>query len=314
MRVLHLNNPAQVASNLVLAQRALGIESNLVVTGNKGLHGNYDYDLSDIDTNFVQGKLETGKRLYNLIKDCDILHYHGQAVSKGYRDLVMWSGIMNKPVILHHHGSEIRNKEYPRFANQLVKHRFVSTPDLLQFVPDAEWLPNPVNLDKIKYSKPKIEGKLRILHASNNRKIKNTQTIVEVINKLEKDGLEIDFTLAENLEHERLMELIGENALIIDWLNPNFGIYGVFSIEAMASGRAVICTLTDTLYEKYDLPIINCSPHELSSTIRDIYSDREHLVDKGKSGYDFVHKCHDSVGIAKKVIKKYESILVGKND
>ena len=153
MRVLHLNNPAQVASNLVLAQRALGLDSNLVITGNKGLHDNYDHDLSDIDTNSVKGKLETGKRLYNLIKDCDILHYHGQAVSKGYRDLVMWAGIMNKPVILHHHGSEIRNKEYPGIANQLIKHCFVSTPDLLQFVPGAEWLPNPVDLDKIKYSK-----------------------------------------------------------------------------------------------------------------------------------------------------------------
>ena len=309
MRVLHLNNPAQVASNLVLAQRALGIDSNLVITGNKGLHDNYDHDLSGIDTNSLKGKLETGKRLYDLIKDCDILHYHGQAVSKGYRDLVMWAGIMNKPVILHHHGSEIRNKEYPRIANQLIKHCFVSTPDLLQFVPDAEWLPNPVDLDKIKYSKPNIEGKLRILHAPTNRKIKNTQAIIEVVNELEKDGLEIDFTLAENLEHERLMELIRKNALIIDWLNPDFGIYGVFSIEAMASGRAVICTLTDNFYEKHDLPIISCSPHDLRSTIRDIYFDREHLVDKGKLGYEFVHECHDSVGIAKKVIKKYESIL-----
>ena len=92
-------------------------------------------------------------------------------------------------------------------------------------------------------------------------------------------------------------------------MNPDFGIYGVFSIEAMASGRAVICTLTDNFYEKHDLPIINCSPHDLRSTIRDIYFDREHLVDKGKLGYEFVHECHDSVGIAKKVIKKYESIL-----
>jgi hypothetical protein len=121
--------------------------------------------------------------------------------------------------------------------------------------------------------------------------------------------LEIDFTLAENLEHERLMELIRKNALIIDWLNPDFGIYGVFSIEAMASGRAVICTLTGNFYEKHDLPIINSSPHDLRSTIRDLYFNREHLVDKGKLGYEFVHECHDSVGIAKKVIKKYESIL-----
>ena len=46
MKVLHLNNPAQVASNLVSAQRKLGIDANLAITGNKRLHDNYDYDLS----------------------------------------------------------------------------------------------------------------------------------------------------------------------------------------------------------------------------------------------------------------------------
>ena len=44
MKVLHLNNPAQVASNLVSAQRKLGIDANLAITGNKHLHDNYDYD------------------------------------------------------------------------------------------------------------------------------------------------------------------------------------------------------------------------------------------------------------------------------
>ncbi|PBO81781.1 MAG: hypothetical protein COC13_00570, partial [Methanobacteriota archaeon] len=185
MRVLHLNNPAQVASNLVRAQRSLGLESSLVVTSTKGWHSNFDYDLSDIDTRQVQGKLSVGKKLYGLIKDCDILHYHGQAVSEGYRDLVMWSGIMNKPVILHHHGSEIRNKQYPKFASKLVKHRYVSTPDLLEFVPDAEWLPNPVNLDNLEYSETGTDGPLKILHAPTNRQVKNTAAVLDAISQVE---------------------------------------------------------------------------------------------------------------------------------
>mgnify|MGYP004008397109 FL=1 len=153
MRILHLNNPAQVATNLVNAQRELGIDANLAVTSTKGWHTNFDYNLSDIDSSSLRGKLDIGKKLYNLVKECDILHYHGQAVSQGYRDLVLWSGIMKKPVILHHHGSEIRNKKYPRLANHFVVHKYVSTPDLLEFVPDAEWLPNPVDLTNFQYSK-----------------------------------------------------------------------------------------------------------------------------------------------------------------
>ena len=309
MKVLHLNNPAQVASNLVFAQRELGIDANLAITGNKNLHDNYDYDLSTIPTKYFQGKFELGRRLYGLIKDCDILHYHGQAISAGYRDLILWSGIMNKPVVLHYHGSEIRNKKPSKFTNYFVKHIYVSTPDLLKSVPDAEWLPNPTNLEKIVYSDFDINEKLVILHAPSNRKIKNTQAVIDSIEVLKEEGIEVELNLAENIEHEKLMRMIAQSHVVIDWVNPDFGIYGVLSIESMATGRPVICTLTDSLYKEYDLPIINCHPNDLSNTIRNIYSERENLIEKGKLGYDFVHKYHDSSEIAKKVINRYESIL-----
>ncbi|MCH2421024.1 MAG: glycosyltransferase [Candidatus Poseidoniia archaeon] len=309
MRVLHLNNPAQVASNLVRAQRSLGVESSLVVTSTKGWHSNFDHNLSDIDTRQVQGKLSGGKKLYGLIKDCDILHYHGQAVSEGYRDLVMWSGIMNKPVILHHHGSEIRNKQYPKFASKLVKHRYVSTPDLLEFVPDAEWLPNPVNLDNLEYSETGTDGPLKILHAPTNRQVKNTAAVLDAISQVEMDGLDIQFTLVENVQHSELIEQVSKNDLVIDWLNPEFGIYGVFSIESMAQGRTVICTLTDSLYGKYDLPIISIQPEDLVSKITEIYNDRQILADRGRSGHDFVQKYHNPMESAKTVIERYKAVL-----
>jgi len=309
MKILHLNNPAQVASNLVKAQRKLGVDSNLVITGNKHLHDNYDYDLSYIPTKYFQGKIDLCRKLYGLIQDCDILHYHGQAISTGYRDLIMWAGIMNKPVIIHYHGSEIRNKKPSKFTNAFVKHTYVSTPDLLKSVPEAEWLPNPTNLEKIVYSDLDINEKLVILHAPSNRKIKNTQAVIDAIEVLKEEGIKVELNLAENLEHDKLMRMISQSHVVIDWVNPDFGIYGVLSIESMATGRPVICTLTDSLYKEYDLPIINCQPNDLSNTIKNIFSTSKNLIEKGKLGYDFVHKYHDSSEIAKKVINRYESIL-----
>ena len=257
----------------------------------------------------MKGKLAVGKKLYDLIKECDILHYHGQAVSEGYRDLVMWSGIMSKPVILHHHGSEIRNKQYPKFASNLVKHRYVSTPDLLEFVPDAEWLPNPANLDNLQYSEPDVEGPLKILHAPTNRQVKNTEAVLSAISNLDEEGLDIQFTLVEDSQHSELLEQISSHDLIIDWLNPEFGIYGVFSIESMALGRPVICSLTDSLYDKYNLPVVSIQPDDLASKITEFYNNRKLLVEVGKAGHDFVQKYHNPVESAKKVVKQYESIL-----
>ena len=309
MKVLHLNNPAQVASNLVFAQRELGIEANLAVTSTKGWHTNFDHNLSKIDTRSIKGKMDVGKKLYDLIKECDILHYHGQAVSQGYRDLVMWSGIMGKPVILHHHGSEIRNKDYPKFANQLVKYRYVSTPDLLEFVPDAEWLPNPTNLKNLKYSETNISGPLRIMHAPTNRDVKNTAAIEAAISKVKNDGLNVQFTLVENIKHSDLISQISKHDLIIDWVNPKFGIYGVFSIESMALGRTVICSLNDSLYEKFNLPIISINPDNLAEKITELYNNRNILLEIGKASHNFVHKNHNPIESAKIVIERYKAVL-----
>ena len=309
MKILHLNNPAQVATNLVRAQKQLGIDATLAVTSTKGWHTNFDYNLSKVNTNSIKGKIDIGKKLYDLIKECDILHYHGQAVSNGYRDLVMWSGIMGKPVILHHHGSEIRNKDYPKFANELVKYRYVSTPELLEFVPNAEWLPNPVDVQDLKYSKPDVSGPLKILHAPTNRQVKNTKAVETAISALKDEGLDIEFTIVEDKKHSELIEIISKNDLVVDWLNPDYGIYGVFSIESMALGKTVICSLNDSLYEKYDVPIISIPPKDLADKIKELYNNRNLLVDQGKLSYDFVQSHHNSIESAKKVIEKYKEVL-----
>jgi len=309
MKVLHLNNPAQVATNLVKAQKELGVDATLAVTSTKGWHTNFDHNLSKVNTNSIKGKIDIGKKLYDLIKECDILHYHGQAVSHGYRDLVMWSGIMGKPVILHHHGSEIRNKDYPKFANDLVKYRYVSTPDLLEFVPNAEWLPNPVDIQGLEYSEPDVSGPLKILHAPTNRDVKNTRAVVTAISALKDEGLDIQFTIAEDKKHSELIEIISGNDLVVDWLNPEYGIYGVFSIESMALGRTVICSLNDSLYDKHDVPIISIPPTDLADKIKELYNNRKLLVTGGKSSYDFVQSHHNPIESAKKVIERYKAVL-----
>ncbi len=309
MKVLHLNNPAQVATNLVKAQKELGVDATLAVTSTKGWHTNFDHNLSKVNTNSIKGKIDIGKKLYDLIKECDILHYHGQAVSHGYRDLVMWSGIMGKPVILHHHGSEIRNKDYPKFANDLVKYRYVSTPDLLEFVPNAEWLPNPVDIQGLEYSEPDVSGPLKILHAPTNRDVKNTKAVETAISALKDEGLDIQFTIAEDKKHSELIEIISGNDLVVDWLNPEYGIYGVFSIESMALGRTVICSLNDSLYDKHDVPIISIPPTDLADKIKELYNNRNLLVIGGKSSYDFVQSHHNPIESAKKVIERYKAVL-----
>ena len=63
------------------------------------------------------------------------------------------------------------------------------------------------------------------------------------------------------------------------------------------------------MYEGYDLPIINSSPTNLESSIKDIYNNRQMLVEKGQLGSEFVSKNHNPAATAEKVLEKYKSIL-----
>ena len=201
------------------------------------------------------------------------------------------------------------NKNYPKIANHLVKYRYVSTPDLLEFVPDAEWLPNPTNLKNLKYSETNISGPLRIMHAPTNRDVKNTAAIEAAISKVKNDGLNVQFTLVENIKHSDLISQISKHDLIIDWLNPKFGIYGVFSIESMALGRTVICSLNDSLYENFNLPIISINPDNLADKITELYNNRNILLEIGKASHNFVDKHHNPIESAKIVIERYKAVL-----
>ena len=104
-------------------------------------------------------------------------------------------------------------------------------------------------------------------------------------------------------------DLGGISPLTIDWVNPEYGIYGVFTIESMALGKPVICTLTDSFYREYDLPVISVNPINLAKKITELYNNRESLIDIGKTSYDFVQSHHNPIASAKKVIERYKAVL-----
>jgi glycosyltransferase involved in cell wall biosynthesis len=56
--------------------------------------------------------------------------------------------LSHKPYIIHCHGTDIRHgiNFWQRLCLAKSRQVLVSTPDLLEILPDAVWLPNPVNL------------------------------------------------------------------------------------------------------------------------------------------------------------------------
>ena len=309
MRVLHLNSPAKVGWVLARAQRRLGLEATVVLTHSRHWHRRYDVDLTSHDTSTLSGKYGVGRELLRLVQGCDLLHYHGAPVSQGYRDLLLWAVGLGKPVFLHHHGSEVRGKPYPWLANRLSRHRFVSTPDLLSWVPAAEWVPNPVLLEQLPQTPPPGNERPLLVHAPTDREVKNTEAVLAAVAELRQHGVDFDFRLVENCTYQETVKALRQADIVVDWVNPRFGIYGVLSVEAMALGRPVVCTLDPARYTELKPPVVNTSPDELSETLQGLVEDGSRRKRLGLMGRRFVLEHHHPLKAARRTVLAYQRWL-----
>ena len=305
MRVLHLNSPAKVGWVLAQAQRRLGVEATVVLTHSRHWHHYYDVDLTSYDTSTLSGKYSVGRELLGLVRSCDLLHYHGAPISRGYRALLIWAVGLGKPVFLHHHGSEVREQQYPWLASRLSRHRFVSTPDLLSWVPAAEWIPNPVLLEQLPRTAPPASERPLLVHVPTDREVKNTEAVLAAVAELRQRDIEFDFRLVENCTYQETIAALQQADIVVDWVNPRFGIYGVLSIEAMALGRPVVCTLNPGLYEESELPVIPASPTELAGVLQRLIAAPESRKRIGVAGRHFVLKHHNPDQVALRVLRAY---------
>jgi glycosyltransferase involved in cell wall biosynthesis len=220
-------------------------------------------------------------------------------------DSILWK-TLKKRLIVHHHGSELRfvgeKYIYSKFADKIL----VSTPDLLEWSPNGIWLPNPIDTREYEFVEPNSQPhKLRILHAPSSRGAKGTEFVIKAIDKLKKNGYDIEFVLLENVPHEEVLKQIQSSDIIVDQLI--FGWYGVFSIEAMCMGKPVLCYIRNDLIDKYcqNLPILNTSSEAVYENLVKLIENPEQRIDLGIQSRKYIEIIHDSEVISKKLVEIY---------
>ncbi|MBS7612574.1 hypothetical protein KEJ27_10330 [Candidatus Bathyarchaeota archaeon] len=95
-------------------------------------------------------KVETLRIALRLrLVDCNLIHAH-YCRSPAYA-----SYFSGKPYIVHCHGSDIRGRVnlLKRLCLKKAVKVLVSTPDLLEVLPDAIWLPNPIDMERFRQLK-----------------------------------------------------------------------------------------------------------------------------------------------------------------
>jgi glycosyltransferase involved in cell wall biosynthesis len=304
MKILHIGDVAGVPQKIAQTQRELGYKSD-VLSYTKHPFG-YKTDFCyPIRSKFPYDYIKRFTIFFNFYSKYDVYHFHGATLLPKGIDSILWK-ISKKKIIIHHHGSEIRFKGekyiYSKFADKIL----VSTPDLLEWSPNGIWLPNPVDTREYKFVEPNSQAhKLRVLHAPSSRKIKGTEYVIQAIDKLKKDGYDVELILLENVSHDEVLKQIQLSDVIVDQLI--LGWYGTFSIEAMCMGKPVLCYINRDLVAKYyqNLPILNTSPEFVYENLIKLIENPECRIKLGIKSRKYVEEIHDSRIVIKKLIEIY---------
>lgn len=197
---------------------------------------------------------------------------------------------------------------------------FVSTPDLLEFVPGASWLPQPVEVARLQrmLAEEPVQANdrplharrpVRVAHGPSNRTIKGTRYIVEAVEELARRGYNTELVMVENKPHEEALKIYAACDVAVDQVLV--GSYGLFAVETMALGKPTMCYLRDDVKTHYPqpCPVIPVSPENLVDILEQWATHPEWWAERGAAGRKYVREVHDHVVVGRQCLDRYRRSL-----
>ena len=188
---------------------------------------------------------------------------------------------------------------------------FCLNPDLVAFVPGAEFLPYASVHPGLVAPRPTDRppsGPPTIVHAPTSRSIKGTRH-VEAASKALQSALPHRLVMIENIDRAEVGALLQEADLVVDQLLV--GWYGGLAVEAMARGVPVVAYIDPAQRAVVppgmgeELPIVSATPDSLVDVLAVHLSDREGLRARGDRGLEYVRRWHDPLAIAARMLALY---------
>lgn len=175
----------------------------------------------------------------------------------------------------------------------------VSTPDLLEHVPEATWLPIVVGVGSFATQEPPLRRERPVvLHAPSNARLKGTAVVDDVLGELHDAG-RLTYRRLEGVRHDAMPAAIADADVVIDQIvlgNP-----GVLLAETMAAGRVAVAHLSDGVRAAMQAadpareapPVIEADPQSLRDAVVGILEDRESAASFAARGPSWVARNHD---------------------
>jgi hypothetical protein len=146
LKVLHVWDVAGVALTISKYLRRFDVQSEIILRKNSDKYGIRRVYNRDIKAHLCYSLKDFYLKVLKLSKRYHIIHVH--SLDK-IIPVLRWI-YPEKKIVLHYHGSDIRGKSRclkKRIYIQFSSIVLVSTEDLLQHVPNAYYLPNPIDTE-----------------------------------------------------------------------------------------------------------------------------------------------------------------------
>ena len=173
---------------------------------------------------------------------------------------------------------------------------FVSTPDLLRDLPDAQWCPVVIEPGRWHTAhRDAMSRPMRVAHAPSVGAVKGTELMMPVLERLASEGV-IALDLVRGVPSAEMPEVFQRADVVIDQLR--IGSYGVAACEAMAAGAVVVGHVSDAVRDLVSqhtgraLPIVEANPESIESALRGLAA-RDDLSGFRAQGLEFVREIHD---------------------
>ena len=278
--------------------------------------------------------------LWTVIARYEVVHLHFMITMSESGWELEYLKRMGRKIVVHYRGCEARDRErnmalhpainicqrcdydaticrHPvnRLRRELARrygdHVLVTTPDLRDFVPEAEHLPffSPEVESAPAEEPPPLAGRaFRIVHVTNHPGIEGTEEIRAAIERLRQKGHDIEFVFLRGVRHEQVLEAYRGADLAIGKMK--MGYYANAQIESMAMGVPTLTYVRPEFVtpELEDSGLLLTTLPALESTLEHYLTHPEALAAKRRVARASALRLHDNARIAGRLIDLYSRL------
>ncbi len=196
---------------------------------------------------------------------------------------------------------------YIDYVKEHVDLLIVQDTEMQVFCPEARIIPRSLDLGVFGppvFDQPASDVPV-IVHGPSVKAVKGTQFVRKAVDALQARGVKFRYVEITGMQHSEAMALLRDADIVIDQLL--IGWYGVFSMEAMAMAKPVICYI-NPYADPGNLPIVNANPDTITDVLYELIGDAQKRSEIGKQSYAYVQETHDVARVADMAIDAYSEL------